>query len=52
MTAPAPAIQASSNSVVVGENLHINCTVMGEQDVTVEFNWEYPGQEVSHGFKL
>ncbi|XP_022051260.1 platelet-derived growth factor receptor-like protein [Acanthochromis polyacanthus] len=46
MAPPAPVIQASSNSVVVGENLRVSCTVMGEQDVVVEFTWEYPGQQI------
>ncbi|KAM9310071.1 platelet-derived growth factor receptor-like protein [Pholidichthys leucotaenia] len=43
---PAPVIKASSSSVVVGENLHISCTVMGEREVMVEFSWEYPGQQI------
>ena len=46
MTPPAPVIQASSSSVAVGENLHISCSVVGEQDVIVDFTWEYPGQQV------
>ncbi|XP_023139868.1 platelet-derived growth factor receptor-like protein [Amphiprion ocellaris] len=46
MAPPAPVIQASSSSVVVGENLRVSCTVMGEQDVVVEFTWEYPGQQI------
>ncbi|XP_035506674.1 platelet-derived growth factor receptor-like protein [Scophthalmus maximus] len=46
MAPPAPVIQASSGSVVVGENLRVGCTVMGEQDVAVEFTWEYPGQQI------
>ncbi|XP_017282116.1 platelet-derived growth factor receptor-like protein [Kryptolebias marmoratus] len=46
MAPPAPVIQASLSSVSVGENLHVTCTVMGEQDVNVEFSWEYPGQEI------
>ncbi|XP_008304647.1 platelet-derived growth factor receptor-like protein [Stegastes partitus] len=46
MAPPAPVIQASSSSVAVGENLRVSCTVMGEQDVVVEFTWEYPGQEI------
>lgn len=48
MAPPAPVIQASSSSVAVGENLRVSCSVMGEQDVVVEFNWEYPGQQVRH----
>ncbi|XP_069552815.1 platelet-derived growth factor receptor-like protein [Brachyistius frenatus] len=46
MAPPAPVIQASSSSVVVGENLLVSCTVMGEQDTFIEFNWEYPGQQI------
>lgn len=43
---PAPVIQASSSSVSVGSNLQVTCTVVGEQDVVVEFTWEYPGQKI------
>ncbi|XP_024139536.1 platelet-derived growth factor receptor-like protein [Oryzias melastigma] len=43
---PAPVIQASSTSLSVGGNLQISCTVMGERDVVVEFDWEYPGQKI------
>ncbi|XP_041846555.1 platelet-derived growth factor receptor-like protein [Melanotaenia boesemani] len=43
---PAPVIHASSSSVTVGENLRVSCTVMGEQDVVIEFNWDYPGQQI------
>ncbi|XP_026186571.1 platelet-derived growth factor receptor-like protein [Mastacembelus armatus] len=46
MAPPAPVIQASSSSVVVGENLRVSCTVVGEQDVIVEFTWKYPGQKI------
>ncbi|XP_026213630.1 platelet-derived growth factor receptor-like protein [Anabas testudineus] len=46
MGPPAPVILASSSSVVVGENLHVSCTVVGEQDVAIEFTWEYPGQKI------
>lgn len=46
MAPPAPVIQASSSSVVVGQNLRVSCIVLGEQDVAVEFTWEYPGQQV------
>lgn len=46
MGPPAPVIQASVSSVVVGENLQVSCTVVGEQDVAVDFTWEYPGQQV------
>lgn len=43
---PSPAIQASSDTVTVGQNLQVTCTVVGEQDVVVDFTWEYPGQKV------
>lgn len=43
---PSPVIQTSSDSVTVGENLQVTCTVVGEQDVLVDFNWEYPGQKI------
>lgn len=43
---PSPALQASSESVAVGQNLQMSCTVIGEQDVLVEFTWEYPGQKI------
>ncbi|KAM9356633.1 platelet-derived growth factor receptor-like protein [Symphorus nematophorus] len=46
MAAPAPVIQASSSSVAVAENLRVSCSVVGEQDVAVEFTWEYPGQQI------
>lgn len=48
MAPPAPVIQAPSSSVTAGENLRVSCSVVGEQDVAVEFTWEYPGQQVSH----
>ena len=44
---PAPFIQASSESVPLGQNLQVTCTVVGDQDVLVDFSWEYPGQTVS-----
>ncbi|KAM3867072.1 platelet-derived growth factor receptor-like protein [Diretmus argenteus] len=46
MAPPTPVIQASSSSVSLGENLRVSCTVMGEQEVVVEFSWEYPGQQI------
>jgi len=30
----------------MGENLRVSCSAVGEQDVVVEFTWEYPGQQV------
>ncbi|XP_039975453.1 platelet-derived growth factor receptor-like protein [Xiphias gladius] len=46
MAPPAPVIQASSSLAAVGENLRVSCSVLGEQDVAVEFTWEYPGQQI------
>ncbi|TDH07804.1 hypothetical protein EPR50_G00109810 [Perca flavescens] len=46
MAPPAPVIQASSGSVTVGGDLRVTCSAAGEQDVLVEFNWEYPGQQI------
>ncbi|XP_063046210.1 platelet-derived growth factor receptor-like protein [Engraulis encrasicolus] len=43
---PAPVIQASSSAVPMGSNLQVVCTVVGEQDVSVEFTWDYPGQSI------
>ncbi|KAG9281308.1 platelet-derived growth factor receptor-like protein [Astyanax mexicanus] len=43
---PAPFIQASSDPVTVGQNLQVTCTVVGDQDVLVEFTWDYPGQTI------
>uniref|UniRef100_A0A672SKZ6 Platelet-derived growth factor receptor-like protein n=2 Tax=Sinocyclocheilus grahami TaxID=75366 RepID=A0A672SKZ6_SINGR len=43
---PSPAIQASSDTEAVGQNLQVTCTVIGEQDVVVDFTWEYPGQKI------
>lgn len=48
MAPPAPVVQASSNSVAVGDNLRVSCSVVGEQNVVVDFTWEYPGQQVRH----
>ncbi|KAM6977840.1 platelet-derived growth factor receptor-like protein [Aplochiton taeniatus] len=47
MAPPSPVIQASSSSVTKGENLQITCTVLGEQDVVIDFTWQYPGQKIS-----
>ncbi|XP_051716946.1 platelet-derived growth factor receptor-like protein [Ctenopharyngodon idella] len=43
---PFPAVQTSSDTVAVGQNLQVTCTVVGEQDVVVDFTWEYPGQKI------
>lgn len=50
MAPPSPVIQASSSSLAAGENLRVSCTVVGEQNVVVEFTWEYPGQQVNYNF--
>ncbi|XP_069487674.1 platelet-derived growth factor receptor-like protein [Ambystoma mexicanum] len=42
---PSATIAASSNRVKGGDNFNVVCTVLGEPDVAVEFNWIYPGQE-------
>ncbi|XP_044311739.1 platelet-derived growth factor receptor-like protein [Varanus komodoensis] len=42
---PSTTIKASSNNVGSGEDVNVLCTVLGEPDVEVEFNWRYPGQE-------
>ncbi|XP_034038049.1 platelet-derived growth factor receptor-like protein [Thalassophryne amazonica] len=44
MAPPAPVIQVSSTSVVLGENLCVSCIVIGEKDVDVNFDWDYPGE--------
>ncbi|KAK7141089.1 hypothetical protein R3I93_015291 [Phoxinus phoxinus] len=43
---PSPAIQTSSDTVALGHNLQVTCTVVGEQDVVVDLTWEYPGQKI------
>nr|XP_056711415.1 platelet-derived growth factor receptor-like protein [Euleptes europaea] len=42
---PSTTIKASSNSASGGDDISVLCTVLGEPDVDVEFNWIYPGQE-------
>lgn len=51
MAPPTPVIQASSSSVAVGDNLRVACSAVGERDVFIEFNWEYPGQQVRSALK-
>ncbi|XP_054889961.1 platelet-derived growth factor receptor-like protein [Poeciliopsis prolifica] len=46
MAPPAPLVQASSSSVAVGGNLRVTCSAVADRDVFIEFNWEYPGQQV------
>ncbi|KAK2890946.1 hypothetical protein Q8A67_013589 [Cirrhinus molitorella] len=43
---PFPAIQASSDTIEVGKDLQVTCTVIGERDVVVDFTWEYPGHKI------
>ncbi|XP_028668476.1 platelet-derived growth factor receptor-like protein [Erpetoichthys calabaricus] len=43
---PAPTIKASSESVHVGENLQVTCTVLGDLNVAIDFTWEYPGEKI------
>ncbi|TRZ02996.1 hypothetical protein DNTS_002093 [Danionella cerebrum] len=44
---PFPVVQASpSDKIGIGQNLQVSCTVIGEQDVLVDFNWEYPAQSI------
>ncbi|KAJ7326736.1 hypothetical protein JRQ81_016495 [Phrynocephalus forsythii] len=42
---PSTTIKASSSKAEAGEDVSVLCTVLGEPDVEVEFNWIYPGQE-------
>ncbi|XP_026879704.2 platelet-derived growth factor receptor-like protein isoform X1 [Electrophorus electricus] len=43
---PSPVIQASSDTVALGQNLQITCMVVGEENVLVDFTWDYPGQKI------
>ncbi|KAG8444314.1 hypothetical protein GDO86_009483 [Hymenochirus boettgeri] len=43
---PKPVIEPSSTSVRTGENFFVTCTVLGELDISVEFSWEFPGQQI------
>lgn len=43
---PKPTIEASVKSVRAGENFIVTCNVLGELEISVEFNWEYPGQQI------
>ncbi|KAL8207371.1 UNVERIFIED_CONTAM: hypothetical protein K2H54_055488 [Gekko kuhli] len=42
---PSTTIKASTNNANGGDDISVLCTVLGEPDVEVEFNWIYPGQE-------
>ncbi|XP_066526007.1 platelet-derived growth factor receptor-like protein [Hoplias malabaricus] len=43
---PMPVIQASADPVSLKQNLQVTCTAVGDQDVQVDFTWEYPGQKI------
>ncbi|XP_037656862.1 platelet-derived growth factor receptor-like protein [Choloepus didactylus] len=45
-SSPKPTIQASATSVQLGENFSVNCTVLGEPEIAVDFSWEYPSQKL------
>uniref|UniRef100_A0A8C8SUB0 Platelet-derived growth factor receptor-like protein n=1 Tax=Pelusios castaneus TaxID=367368 RepID=A0A8C8SUB0_9SAUR len=45
-SAPKPTLSASATTVQAGENFNVTCTVSGEPEVAVDFNWEYPGQQI------
>ncbi|CAI5783904.1 platelet-derived growth factor receptor-like protein isoform X1 [Podarcis raffonei] len=42
---PSTTIKASSSTAEGGDDISVLCTVLGEPDVEVEFNWIYPGQK-------
>nr|XP_016849529.1 PREDICTED: platelet-derived growth factor receptor-like protein isoform X2 [Anolis carolinensis] len=42
---PSATIKASSNNAEGGDDVSVLCTVLGDPEVEVEFNWIYPGQE-------
>ncbi|KAG8134684.1 putative Platelet-derived growth factor receptor-like protein [Naja naja] len=42
---PSATIKASSSTLQGGSDVNVLCTVLGQPDVEVEFNWIYPGQE-------
>lgn len=48
-SSPKPTIQASTASVLLGENFNVTCMVLSEPEIAVDFRWEYPGQKVSRG---
>ncbi|XP_069809869.1 platelet-derived growth factor receptor-like protein [Dendropsophus ebraccatus] len=43
---PKPTIEASVKSARTGENFVVTCTVLGELEISVDFTWEYPGQQI------
>ncbi|XP_070270674.1 platelet-derived growth factor receptor-like protein [Myotis yumanensis] len=45
-SSPKPTIQASTTSVLLGENFSVTCTVLSEPEIAVDFHWEYPGQKM------
>ncbi|KAM3832080.1 platelet-derived growth factor receptor-like protein [Vipera latastei] len=42
---PLTTIKASSNKLQGGSDVNVLCTVLGQPDIEVEFNWIYPGQQ-------
>ncbi|KAK9398925.1 cationic amino acid transporter 2 [Crotalus adamanteus] len=42
---PSTTIKASSNKLQGGGDVNVLCTVLGQPDIEVEFNWIYPGQQ-------
>ncbi|MEQ2260958.1 hypothetical protein XENORESO_003770 [Xenotaenia resolanae] len=42
--APFVSLGASPELVRGGDNVNVTCTVLGEPEVDVSFNWSYPGQ--------
>ncbi|XP_063784767.1 platelet-derived growth factor receptor-like protein isoform X2 [Pseudophryne corroboree] len=43
---PKPSVEASKSTARAGENFIVTCTVLGELEISVEFTWEYPGQQI------
>ncbi|XP_053318176.1 platelet-derived growth factor receptor-like protein, partial [Spea bombifrons] len=43
---PKPSIEASRSSVRAGENFIVTCTVLGDLEISVDFTWKYPGQQM------
>lgn len=41
---PFVSLEASQQSVRGGDNITVSCTVLGEPEADVTFNWTYPGQ--------
>ncbi|KAM4732524.1 platelet-derived growth factor receptor-like protein [Anableps anableps] len=43
--APFVSLGTSPEVVRGGDNVNVTCTVLGEPEVDVSFNWSYPGQD-------